>query len=69
VSIDEAIERADVLVFAACLDRFGELIAHGERLAGACRRASWSTAWWRRGAAERSASVRNRGLGKMATPT
>jgi predicted dinucleotide-binding enzyme len=35
VSIDEAIERADVLVFAVWLDPFRELIAHmGERLAG-----------------------------------
>ena len=35
VSIDEAIERADVLVFAVWLDAFRELIAqYGERLAG-----------------------------------
>jgi 8-hydroxy-5-deazaflavin:NADPH oxidoreductase len=35
VSIDEAIERADVLVFAVWLDPFRELIAqYGERLAG-----------------------------------
>jgi hypothetical protein len=35
VSIDEAIARADVLVFAVWLDPFRELIAHyGERLAG-----------------------------------
>jgi len=35
VSIDEAVERADVLVFALWLDPFRELIAqYGERLAG-----------------------------------
>ena len=35
VSIDEAVERADVLVFALWLDAFRELIAqYGERLAG-----------------------------------
>jgi len=35
VTIDEAIERADVLVFAVWLDAFKELIAqYGERLAG-----------------------------------
>src|SRR5579859_1422732 len=35
VSIDEAIERADVLVFAVWLDAFKQLIAqYGERLAG-----------------------------------
>ena len=35
VSIDEAIARADVLVFAVWLDAFEQLIAHyGERLAG-----------------------------------
>ena len=35
VSIDEAVERAGVLVFAVWLDAFKELIAHyGERLAG-----------------------------------
>jgi predicted dinucleotide-binding enzyme len=35
VSIDEAIERADVLVFAVWLDAFRELIAnYGEQLAG-----------------------------------
>jgi len=35
VSIDEAVERADVLVFAVWLDAFRELIAqYGERLAG-----------------------------------
>ena len=35
VSIDEAIERADVLVFAVWLDPFKQLIAqYGERLAG-----------------------------------
>ena len=35
VSVDEAVERADVLVFALWLDAFRELIAqYGERLAG-----------------------------------
>jgi len=35
VSIDEAVERADMLVFAVWLDAFKQLIAqHGERLAG-----------------------------------
>src|SRR6516164_6577456 len=35
VSIDEAVERADVLVFAVWLDAFEQLIAqYGERLAG-----------------------------------
>src|SRR5713226_5417072 len=35
VSVDEAIERADVLVFALWLDAFEQLIAqYGERLAG-----------------------------------
>src|SRR5258708_31137904 len=35
VSVDEAIERADVLVFAVWLDAFKQLIAqYGERLAG-----------------------------------
>ena len=35
VTIDEAVDRADVLVFAVWLDPFKELIAHyGERLAG-----------------------------------
>ena len=35
VTVDEAIERADVLVFAVWLDAFRQLIAqYGERLAG-----------------------------------
>jgi 8-hydroxy-5-deazaflavin:NADPH oxidoreductase len=35
VSIDEAVDRADVLVFAVWLDAFRQLIAqYGERLAG-----------------------------------